>query len=343
MNIPAKPWTKDRMPKRILAIRLQAMGDVVIILPYLQALRNALPQDVKIDLLTRKKVDPIPRSIILFDKIYSIGGKRNLREQFISCLLLLPKILWRRYDVVIDLQNNPISKLVRKTIMPQAWSAFDKISPVAAGERTRLTIEAIELCNINACSQFVTRTSNADSILHQHGWNKKNALVILNPAGAFETRNWAIENYCAFAQLWLQRFPQTQFLMLGVELIASKASYLENIFKDKLINLVNKTNAAEAFAVIQKVTFVLSEDSGLMHFAWVSGIPTLALFGSTRSDWSTPLGEHTLLLHSADLPCGNCLLEKCRYGDTHCLTRYTPEFVFEKAMQLLRQQESMPH
>jgi len=122
---------------------------------------------------------------------------------------------------------------------------------------------------------------------------------------------------------------------LGIELIATKADYLKNIFNDKLINLVNKTNAAEAFAIVQKAKFVLSEDSGLMHFAWVSGIPTLALFGSTKSDWSTPLGNHTKLLSSSNLSCGNCLLENCKFGDTHCLTRYTPEFVFESAMNLL--------
>jgi len=69
--------------------------------------------------------------------------------------------------------------------------------------------------------------------------------------------------------------------------------------------------------------------------AWVSGIPTLAMFGSTRSDLSTPLGKHTLLLHSSDLECGNCLLAICKYGDTRCLTRYTPEFVFEKALTLV--------
>jgi ADP-heptose:LPS heptosyltransferase len=69
--------------------------------------------------------------------------------------------------------------------------------------------------------------------------------------------------------------------------------------------------------------------------AWVSGIPTLAMFGSTRSDRATPIGKHTLLLHSSDLICGNCMLETCLYGDSHCLTRYTPEFVFEKAVALI--------
>ena len=335
MKILAKPWTRKELPKRILAIRLQAMGDVIIALPYLQALRNSLPHNTEIDFLTRKEFDAVPRSIELFNRIFSIGGGRNFKRQFVLCLLMLPKILWRRYDVVIDLQCTSISRLVRKFVAPKAWSEFDKTSPVAAGERTRLTIEATQIGYIGLNKKFTIRSSNADDLLKKNGWKNENALVVLNPAGAFESRNWPIENYARFAQLWLQDFPQTQFLMMGVDLIADKATYLESILGDKLINLVRKTNPAEAFAIIQKTSFVLSEDSGLMHFAWVSGIPTFALFGSSRSDWSRPLGEHTLFLDSSDLPCGNCFMARCKYGDTHCLTRYTAEFVFEKAKELL--------
>src|SRR5678816_3601414 len=98
MNIPAKPWTKKYPPKRILAIRLQAMGDLVITLPYLQALRNMLPPSTKLDLLTRKEVDSIPRNLVLFNKIYSIGGKRNFKKQFAYTCFLLPALIMRRYD-----------------------------------------------------------------------------------------------------------------------------------------------------------------------------------------------------------------------------------------------------
>ena len=141
----SKSWNGKKYPKRILAIRLQAMGDLVITLPYLQDLRNKLPADTKIDLLTRKEVDSIPRSLKLFDKIYSIGGKRNFKKQFILFLLLLPKILLQRYDVVIDLQNNLISRIARKSIMPKAWSEFEKFAPISAGEKNRITIENIGL------------------------------------------------------------------------------------------------------------------------------------------------------------------------------------------------------
>ena len=336
MIIPAKPWREDRPPKRILAIRLQAMGDLVITLPYLQALRNQLPSSVKLDLLTLKEVDPIPRNLHLFDKVYSIGGGRRFKLQLALSFLFLPLLLFRRYDVVLDLQNNLISRIVRKTANPKAWSQFNKTSSRSAGERTRSTIEAAGFKNIFACSSFSLKQDFAvDDLLKENGWDGKTDLVIVNPAGAFITRNWPMSSYLGFSRTWLDYFPNTQFVMLGVKLIEEKAAFLKKELDGKLINLVNKTTVAQAFAIIQKTKFVLSEDSGLMHMAWVSGIPTLAMFGSTRSDWSTPLGKHTLLLHSSDLECGNCLRETCIYGDTRCLTRYTPNFVFEKALSLI--------
>src|SRR5215510_5636094 len=99
MNIASKRWTKKKFPKRILAIRMQAMGDVVITLPYLQDLRNNLPAPVQIDLLTRNETDPIPKNLVLFDKIFSSGGGRNSKGILFFTLLLLPRLLLRRYDI----------------------------------------------------------------------------------------------------------------------------------------------------------------------------------------------------------------------------------------------------
>jgi heptosyltransferase-2 len=336
-HIPSKPWKKSFMPRRILAIRLQAMGDLVITLPYLQHLKKSLPPSSELDLLTREEVDAIPKNIQLFDHVYSIGGGRIVKKQLLHTCWLLPKLLLKRYDVVIDLQNNEISRLVRRILMPGAWSSFDRFSSLAAGERTRMTIEAVGLGK-NAISTGFHFKNDLDpfTILKNNGWDGKSKLVVLNPAGAFPTRNWPLENYIAFATLWLHRFPDSQFLILGTSFIESKAAYLKEKLGKRMINIINKTTPAEAFVVLQYVKFMLSEDSGLMHMAWVSGVPTIALFGSTRSDWSRPLGEHSFFLESSDLPCGSCMEEICRYGDNHCLTRYTAEFVFEKAVTLIK-------
>lgn len=336
MEIKGVKWKRARAPRRLLAIRLQAMGDLVITLPYLQQLRNMLPPGTKLDLLTRKEVDAIPKSMILFDRVYSIGGGRDLKRQLLSTAGLMPRLFMKRYEVVIDLQNNVISRSVTKCLFPDAWSLFDRFSPVAAGERTEKTIEAIGLGNCPAETNFkLIDEAEAMQILLENGWRKGNKLVILNPAGAFETRNWDINNYVQFAGLWLRSFPDTRFVVMGTDLIEAKSAYLQKQLGSHCINLVNKTRPEQAFAIMQKVQFVLSEDSGLMHMAWVSGIPVLALFGSTQSEKAKPLGPQSGYVDSSDLECGNCMLERCKYGDTHCLTRYTPEMIFDKSISLL--------
>lgn len=337
VNIPAKAWKGPAFPKRILAIRTQAMGDVMITLPYLQHLRRSLPASVELDLLTRVETDPVPRNVELFDKVYSIGGGRHLKRIFLLALLKLPRLLMRRYDVVIDLQNNNYSGIIRKMLRPKAWSVFDKRSPIAAGERTRLTIEAIGLGKCALDTAFSLKSADKGSgILMQAGWNGSDELVVLNPAGLNPTRNWPIQCYVDFARRWLEERPATRFLLLGTAFIDKKREYLREKLGESLFDLVGQTSPLEAFEILQRATMVLSEDSGLMHMAWVSGIPTLALFGSSRSDWSRPLGPHSYFLDSSDLPCANCLGAVCRWGDNHCMTRYTPEQVLQHAFSLLR-------
>ena len=339
MEIVAKKWEGNSVPGRILAIRLQALGDTMITLPYLQDLRNKMPSSTRIDLLTRKEVAGVPENLELFNRVYALGGGRNEKLQLAEALFRLPGLLMNRYDMVLDLQNNKVSRFVRKSLLPKAWSEFDRYSPLAAGERTRLTIEAAGVGSIEIDSSLKLRKDESEKILLNGGWDKNKKLILLNPAGAFETRNWPLENYVRLAEMWLQKDSELQFLVLGTSQIAEKANYLKEKLGNNLINLVTQTNSFEAFSIVQKVAMVISEDSGLMHMAWVSGVPVLAMFGSTRSDWSRPLGEKSLLLDSSDLECGNCMREHCIYGDNRCLTRYTPEFILQKALIFISQGE----
>jgi ADP-heptose:LPS heptosyltransferase len=299
-------------------------------------LKKSLPH-IKLDLLIREETEEIPKNILLFDNIYSIRGGRNYKKQLIYSAFLLPRLYLNHYDVVIDLQNNTVSKFIRKALMPKAWAEFDRFSSNPAGERTRKTIEAIGLGQCFASTGFILKNQAEPlEILKRFGWKIENQLVILNPAGAFETRNWPIINYVDFSKQWLNRFPGTQFAIIGLGKISEKAQYLEKCLGECLINLVGHTNLSQAFGIIQHASFILSEDSGLMHMAWVSGIPTMVLFGSTRSDWARPLGDHTDYLDSSDLECGNCMKKHCKFEDIFCLTRYSAEYVFERAVSLAR-------
>ena len=321
-------------PSRVLAIRLQAIGDVAITLPYLQAFQRRQGRPA-LDLLTREEVEDLPRSVVLFRRVYALGGGRNVKRQLVHAFSAMPRLLIQRYDVVLDLQNNEVSRTVRMLLRPPAWSEFDRESPESAGERTRRAIEAAGFPLPRVETSVTLKAPDAAlDILRKAGWDESRELIVLSPAGAFTSRNWPVECYSIFARAWRQRRP-SQFAVLGLPSLALKAEALQAKIGGDMLNLVGKTTPSEALAVLQRARLIVSEDCGLMHMAWVSGVPTLALFGSSRHDWSSPLGRHTLCLHSGDLPCGACMDHECRFGDVHCLTRYTPDYVVAQAEALL--------
>lgn len=328
------PWRRSEPPTSILAIRLQAFGDVAITLPYLRALKNTLPR-TEIDFLTREEDTELPRAVQLFRRVDAVGGGRSERLQLLAAAAIAPKLALRRYPVVIDLQNNRVSRTIRGLAAPVAWSAFDRFSPINAGERTRLAIEAagFPLSHVEFKLPLSDSSLGAD-VLREAGWDSTRDLVILSPSGAMPTRNWPINRYVRFAEIWRER-RRVQFAVLGLRAIESRAAALAAALGDSLLNLVGKTSASEAIGIVQRASLALTEDCGLMHVAWTSGVPTLALFGSSRHDWSAPLGNHSMCLHSRDLPCGACMDATCRFGDTHCLTRYSPDQIAAAAERLL--------
>jgi len=316
---------------------LQAFGDTVATLPYVQALKTVWPR-AEFDFLTRDEVCELPRSVDLFETVFPIGGGRSATLQLLFALVLLPRLLLRRYDVVLDLQRNRISRLVRALLRPRAWSSFDRFSPRLHGERARLTIEAAGIALPAVYPNLQLRNQAAGlNALRLAGWDGRCGLVALNPAGGFPTRNWPLEHYVAFADLWsARRRRDDQFVVLGTGALRPKADYLKAALGTRLLDLVGRTTVSDAFGVLRRTTLVLSEDSGLMHLAWVAGAPTLGLFGSSQHVWSAPHGNYSLCLHSGDLPCGACMDTECHFGDVHCLTRYTPERVLEAALTLLQ-------
>ncbi len=331
-----KAWKEKSMPKKILVIRFQALGDLMITLPYLQSLKEQIPH-VQIHLMTRTEVSSVPENLTLFEKVFSIGGGRNAKFQFLLSLLLIPYLLWLNYDVVLDLQNHRISKIIRKLLRAKAWSEFDRSSRILAGERTRLTIDAPQIAQAFISPRLELKNKlPVENKLKSVGWDGEKTLIILNPAGAFTSRNWPIENYIAFAKLWLKGNPSSQFLILGLSSLKPKAISLKKELGNNFIDLTGMTSVVEAFAIIKLSTLMLTEDSGLMHMAWVQGVPTIALFGSSPSYWSSPLGAWSRCFNSADLPCGDCFLNECKFGDVHCLTRLLPERIAEEADALLK-------
>ncbi len=126
-SIRAVPWNSRTHPQKILAIRFQTLGDIVITLPYLQAL-HALWPSAQFHFLTREEFSDLPRAMKMFDTVYTIGGGRDRTRQYGSAVCLVPRLLQAYYDIVIDLQRNTLSRVLRRIMRPKSFSEFDRFS-----------------------------------------------------------------------------------------------------------------------------------------------------------------------------------------------------------------------
>ena len=207
----------------------------------------------------------------LFVKVFTIGGERDPKRQWFHAFRILPQFMRHQYDIVIDLQRNPLSRMIRRALHPKSYCEFDRFSLHTAGERTKNTIDRLGFAQLPmALPKFELRdnTLGLDKLFSAK-YSSPKKLIVLNPAGNFATKNWPLEYYVQFAQTWVDAIDRNvQFAVIGVDSLRAKAEYLKNRLGDNFISLVGVTTQAEAFNILQKADLVLSEDSGLMHMAW---------------------------------------------------------------------------
>lgn len=334
-SVSVKRWKKQEFPKKLLVIRIQALGDLFACLPIISALKVRYPE-IEMDLLCREDFAVLPESFALFRKVYRLKGGRSGKKLWLHAIQMIPQLRKEGYQVVIDLQRNKQSRLIRKGLHPEAYTEFDRASPYSVLLRNRWSAEQIGFPNLEPDYTFVSSFREENSAidkLREHGW-KGQALVVLNPAGFSETRNWPLKSYIDFVDRWLEKSPETRFLILGTDVIAQKAAALVSERPEVIINLVGQTTLKEMYTVLLRSEIILTEDSGLGHIAWLSGKKTVMMLGSTRSDWARPIGDHTICYDSSHFFCGNCMKMVCPLGTNACMTDLEPGRVFESSWKL---------
>lgn len=149
-------------------------------------------------------------------------------------------------------------------------------------------------------------------------------------------KRWPAEHYAALAARWIDQGGQIWLFGSSKDQVAADEIHraLPDDAQPHCHRLAGQTNLTEAIDLLAACQAVVSNDSGLMHISAAVGTPLVAVYGSTSTRYTPPLGERVAVVHT-DIGCRPCFKRHCPLGHLRCLTELAPEQVWQALHQLL--------
>jgi lipopolysaccharide heptosyltransferase II len=330
-------------PSAILVTRLRFLGDVILTLPVLTALRRAFP-GAAIDYLCEAPYHEVLARTPELRAVHAL--RRGEGERGESVWSLLPQ-LRGHYDLVIDLFGNPRSAWISAlsqaptrvgrgrfprsllyTLRPPSGEPADsaprhhlRFVEALAGPQAltlpRLTVSPAEL-------------AAGRRMLEDRGLGK-GTIAILSGASQ-PTKEWSEDYFVRLAAL-LRMDGRYQPAFLGQP---GKRSRLERIraLSNSQVVILPELELRPLMGLLAACRALVAGDGGILHLAVALGLPTLGLFGPTSPAIWFPYADcpHAELV-TVPAACRPCHKDQC--GDPFCLTGLAPELAFTHLQALL--------
>ncbi|MFP4502612.1 MAG: glycosyltransferase family 9 protein [Candidatus Hydrogenedentota bacterium] len=174
-----------------------------------------------------------------------------------------------------------------------------------------------------------------EGLLEEHGVAPDTGpVVVFNPkvGDIMPIRRWAPEKFAALAQRLLDAYPQARIFITGLpEEHEGVDALCMAIGSDRAVNLAGSLNLRQLIGLLSMADALISTDSGPAHFAALTSVEVIVLFGSETPTLYGPLGEHIHPVYKG-LACSPCLsaanmrVSFCR--DNQCMKRIRVDEVF---------------
>jgi heptosyltransferase-3 len=152
------------------------------------------------------------------------------------------------------------------------------------------------------------------------------AVLAIGPTANWGGKQWPAERFAAVAAALTRTggvLAQARVAIFGAENERGMARPLiDSLPPERCIDLVGKVDLLTAAACLERCALYVGNDSGLMHLAAASGIPTLGLFGPSKETLYGPWGVRCLAVRT-DLSYDQILAQPgydYRKPDSHMLT-----------------------
>jgi len=329
----------DAAPRRILLVRLSAIGDIVFASPLVASLRRAWP-DAYLAWLAQPACAPLLRHHPDLDAViewpdlrlsarWDQGRPLSLLREARG---LVADLRTRRFDLALDLQG------LMKSALP-AWlsGARERIglgSREGSGllmtqvvdrgpDSERIGSEYLHLAQTlglptNDFSMAIhcgpADAAAAEALIAEHGL--ANGYTVICPFTTRPQKHWFAERWVALA--WRLR-SETGFpvVMLGGPGDQTEGRAIARASDGAIMDLTGRTSLLTAAALIHRCGALIGVDTGLSHMGIAFARPTLLLFGSTCPYTDAARPNARVLYH--ERPCSPCRRRPTCDGAFHCM------------------------
>ena len=333
---------------RIVVRGANWIGDAVMTIPALRRLREIYPE-AEISLHTRPWAEGVFRDADFFDEIIPIDGQgavrsvidqsRFLRERNFYLAVLFPN----SFESALVTRLARVPKRLGYSTEQRGFLLTDKLE--VPDWKNELHESKYYLHLVNSLSGHgesdeepelqvsEERRNDARKMLADFGVRGGRKIVGIG-AGSTNSlaKRWPAGNFGRLADL-LSTERNADVVFLGNENEADVSRSVLDASQEKHIDLTGKTDLATATAILSELDLFLSNDMGLAHIAAAVGTPTIVIFGPTNENTTRPLGPRVEIIREM-VECSPCMLRECPI-DHRCMTRISPERVFESASKML--------
>jgi lipopolysaccharide heptosyltransferase II len=309
---------------RILIIRLSSLGDIVLTIPLLNAIRAKYP-DATIDFLTKNEYVSLVQTFTAVSNVHGLDTKTRTAAEHLH-----RELRAKHYDHVFDLHNNWRSIKIRKELAPS-------IHIINKRTLKRWILVKFKTNLLRNEPDIVGRYFEVASILELPDTGKGAHI----PTASAKTNRVA---FAPGAKHWNKRWPTEYYIEIGKELAkrgyivaifgsASESTLAEEIIEEvpNAINECGKYELHELPDAIARCALFIGNDSGLMHIAAATSMPTIAIYGPTVREFGfMPRNENVKILEVNGLDCRPCTtigLDHCPKGHLRCMKDTTPKDV----------------
>jgi lipopolysaccharide heptosyltransferase II len=336
--------------RKILVVRTDAIGDVVLSLPVVTALRVAYA-GAEIVMLVHPRVREIVEdhpdlNSILFDGEIQRGVKgffqlvKTLKESRCDAAVLLHPTL--RLAVLLFCARIPI-----RIGTGYRFYSFLLTQRVREHRKDGLRHEAEYNLSLAKClhaeeKPVVFRYPVLDSSrkqiqnrLKQMGIHASHPLIVLHPGSRGSALDWPVSHFSQLAGRLVDQMSAAVIVTGGKEEVSAADTVVGN-HTGNIRSLAGELTLKELAALLEKADLLVANSTGPLHIGAALGTPVIGLFppftpASVRR-WG-PYGQQEDCLTPDVKECGRCSGRKCSLWN--CMERISVEDVWSKCQEKL--------